>query len=251
MFQYDPLRCLPSSAELPDSDETPVDNELQDLVPALLRSILVLLWAERNDWFFAIDMGIYFDPLQPPVVPDGFLSVGVERRVEPTGRLSYVLWEENGTVPIFVLEVVSQTYRSEYDRKMELYRQLGVLYYAIYNPKPGRRKPKPQPLEVYKLTDTGYVLQPGEPVWLPELQLGLGRAEGEFEGWQREWLYWYDAQGQRLLPAWERYRQAEERIAQEQQRADQERQRAEQERQRAERLADYLRSRGIDPDALG
>ncbi|MBW4697489.1 MAG: Uma2 family endonuclease [Aphanocapsa lilacina HA4352-LM1] len=244
MFQYDPLRCLPSSAELPDSDETPVDNELQDLVPALLRSILVLLWAERSDWFFAIDMGIYFDPLQPPVVPDGFLSVGVERRVDPNGRLSYVLWEENGTVPIFVLEVVSQTYRSEYDRKMELYRQLGVLYYAIYNPKPGRRKPKPQPLEVYKLTDTGYVLQPGEPVWLPELQLGLGRAEGEFEGWQREWLYWFDAQGQRRLPAWERYRQAEERIAQEQQRADQE-------RQRAERLADYLRSRGIDPDALG
>lgn len=29
MFNYNPLQCLPSSAELPDSDETPVDNELQ------------------------------------------------------------------------------------------------------------------------------------------------------------------------------------------------------------------------------
>jgi hypothetical protein len=36
MFNYNPLDCLPSSAELPDSDDTPVDNELQILIPNLL-----------------------------------------------------------------------------------------------------------------------------------------------------------------------------------------------------------------------
>ena len=38
MVQYDPLPYLPSSTELPDSDDTPMDNELQNLVPT---------WGER------------------------------------------------------------------------------------------------------------------------------------------------------------------------------------------------------------
>ena len=38
--QYNPLQYLPSSEDLPDSDDTPVDNEAQILVPTLLRAIL-------------------------------------------------------------------------------------------------------------------------------------------------------------------------------------------------------------------
>jgi hypothetical protein len=41
-----------------------------------------------------------------------------------------------------------------------------------------------------------------------------------------------------------------EKVEQEQQRAQQEQQRAQQEQQRADRLAAYLRSQGIDPDAV-
>ncbi|WP_341738824.1 hypothetical protein [Microcoleus sp. CAWBG640] len=44
--------------------------------------------------------------------------------------------------------------------------------------------------------------------------------------------------------------QKQQRAEQEQQRAEQEQQRAEQEQQRADRLAAYLRSQGIDPDAI-
>lgn len=40
MVQYNRLHCLPTSAELPDSDDTPVDNELQNLIPNLLEAIL-------------------------------------------------------------------------------------------------------------------------------------------------------------------------------------------------------------------
>jgi len=59
MLDYKFPRHWPSADELPGSDETPVDNELQELIPGLLKAILLILWAERRDWFFGIDMGIY------------------------------------------------------------------------------------------------------------------------------------------------------------------------------------------------
>lgn len=46
MLHYDPHHCLPSAAELPDSDDTPVDNELQNLIPNLLEAILAIAWAD-------------------------------------------------------------------------------------------------------------------------------------------------------------------------------------------------------------
>lgn len=57
MVQFDSKWRLPSALELPDSDEMPVDNELQDSVPAVLKAILALIWQNRQDWFFGIDMG--------------------------------------------------------------------------------------------------------------------------------------------------------------------------------------------------
>ena len=128
MVHYDPLECLPTSAELPDSDDTPVDNELQNLIPNLLEAILALVWSERMDWFFGVDMGIYHTPGEPPLVPDGFLSLGVERFIGEEGRLSYVLWEEDNVVPLWALEVVSKTYSGEYEHKKIAYAQLGILY---------------------------------------------------------------------------------------------------------------------------
>lgn len=51
MVQYNPLQYLPSATELPDSDDTPVDNELQNLIPNLLLAILAVVWKDRMDWF--------------------------------------------------------------------------------------------------------------------------------------------------------------------------------------------------------
>lgn len=34
---------------------------------------------------------------------------------------------------------------------------------------------------------------------MPEINLGIGRGQGILEGWQREWLYWFDQQGNRYL----------------------------------------------------
>ncbi|NJK68820.1 MAG: hypothetical protein HC941_21900 [Microcoleus sp. SU_5_3] len=245
MLQYNLPRNLPSADELPDSDETPVDNELQELIPGLLKAILLILWSERMDWFFGIDMGIYHHPDSPPIVPDAFLSLGVERFYDEELRPSYVLWDEN-VVPLFVLEVVSPNYRKEYSTKLEEYQTLGVLYYIIYS---SRRRRKPH-LEVHKLVNGKYELQSGSPFWMPEIGLGIGCERGNYSGVTREWLYWYDSDGKRYLTPEEQVKQESQRAQQESQRAQQESQRAEQLAQRVEQLAQQLQDLGVDPENL-
>ncbi|MEE3716628.1 Uma2 family endonuclease [Tumidithrix elongata RA019] len=217
-------RHLPTAEELPDSDETPVDNELQNDIPNLLLNLLREIWAERSDWFWGVDMCVYYEPNfdkseeSKAVVPDGFLALGVPRYSGEGGRLSYVVWEEK-VLPVLVLEVISKQYNGEYDRKLEEYQNLGILYYVIYNPLSGRRGlyKNHQSLEVYKLVDGKYELMPsisllpegGEMVWLPKVELGIGCALGDIDGWEREWLYWYDRQGNRYPTARERAAMAE------------------------------------------
>lgn len=92
-------------------------------------------------------MGIYHTLGQPALVPDGFLSLGVERFVGEEGRLSYVLWEENNVVPLLALEVISKTYNKEYEDKERKYAQLGILYYVIYASDRRQRKNR-EPFEV-------------------------------------------------------------------------------------------------------
>ncbi len=239
MLKYNPLHCLPSSEELPDSDDTPVDNQLQHLIPGLLESILALIWSQRWDWFFGVDMGVYYDPNKPAIVPDGFLSLGIPRFIDEGLRPSYVLWEEQ-KLPTLVLEVVSQTYREEYTTKKEMYAQeLGILYYVVYNP---QRKRK-ESLEVYKLVNGEYILIPGNPVWLPEIGLGIGKEKGTYQGITREWLYWFDEPGKRFLTPEERIQKSEEKLLQA------EKGRLESE-QKALKLTEMLKSLGVNPESL-
>ncbi len=224
LLNYNPKNCLPSAEDLPDSDETPVDNQLQHLIPVLLETILALIWSEKMDWFFGVDMGIYYDPSQSAIVPDGFLSIGVPRIIDKDLRLSYVLWEEQ-KIPTLTLEIVSQTRRGEYTEKKELYEKMGIKYYVIYNP---LRKRKPS-LEVYELKQGKYQQLTGEIIWLDELNLGIGKQEGTYQGITREWLYWYDEHGQRYLTPEESKIKAEKR---------------------AKQLEEKLRSLGINPDDL-
>ncbi|MEL7315657.1 MAG: Uma2 family endonuclease, partial [Cyanobacteria bacterium J06559_3] len=232
------LERLPGSEELPDSDDTPVDNENQNTLPNWLLAVLENIWGDRQDWYFGVDMGIYNREAQakraPLVIPDGFLSLGVQRhKRNGLGRLSYVLQEENEIPPTLVLEMVSQTYGKEYEEKLLKYRQLGVKYYVIYNREYTRRD-QHQPFEVYKLVDGRYQLQSGEPFWMPEIGLGIGRMRGELGGINREWLAWYDQNGQPYPLPSQLIRQERQRAYVERQRADVERQRADTEQQRAD-----------------
>ncbi|WP_208346536.1 Uma2 family endonuclease, partial [Aetokthonos hydrillicola] len=131
------VNTLPSTEELTCSDDIPVDNEDQNFLPNILLFLLTSIWANRTDWFFGVDMAIYHTTganVRVPVVPDGFLSLGVARKKGGKSRRSYAVWEENDVVPILSLEIVSHTPGGEYDEKLEIYQKLGVLYYIIYNP---------------------------------------------------------------------------------------------------------------------
>jgi Uma2 family endonuclease len=247
MLKYlEPLDWLPTAEDLLDSDETPVDNELQELVPTLLKLILAMAWPDRADWFMGIDMALYYSPDEPPIVPDAFLSLGVESVKRENLRSSYVLWEENGVLPQLALEVVSKKYRGEYSTKKALYEELGVLYYAVYNPHRQRKAT----LEVYKLFEGKYLPVVGNPVWMPELGLGLGKERQVFQSRRREWLFWYDAAGNRYPTPDERVEQEKMRADQAEDRADQAEDRADQAEDRSAKLADRLRALGINPDEI-
>ena len=229
-YQDELPRYLPTAEELPNSDDTPVDNELQELIPSLLKSILRMLWKGRMDWFFGINMGIYADSEQPLIVPDGFLSLNVERHYDEELRLGYLLLEEE-IPPILALEVVYNPLGGEYMTKLDEYARMGVLYYVIYNPKRRRSNPR---LEIHKLTQGSYQLQNANPLWMPEVGLGIGSERAEYDGLTREWLYWYDENDKRYPTPYEQI--------------EQERQQTDLERQRAERLAAQLRALGVEPE---
>ena len=227
MVRADLYKDLPTSDELPCSDDTPVDNEDQNFLPNYLFFLLELIWKERQDWYFAVDMGVYHTTgvsYRVPVVPDGFLSLGVPRRKPGNkSRKSYVVWEEAGIVPILALETVSWTPGGEYDDKLAIYQKLGVLYYVIYNPEYWQRDGH-QPFEVYKLIDGQYQLQLGEPYWMPEVDLAIGRSQGIVGGIEREILSWFDERGDRYLSGEEQAGQAQAQAQAAQQQAEQERQ---------------------------
>ena len=143
-------------------------------------------------------------------------------------RLSYVIWQEDNIVPQWVLEIVSKTPGGEYDEKVAKYAQIGVLYYVIYNPDYCKRD-KHDSFEVYRLVNGVYVRQRSQPVWMPEVGLGIGCEMDTHEGCTREWLYWYNQQG-------DRYRTPANVL--------------EQERQLKEELLNRLRERGINVDDL-
>jgi Uma2 family endonuclease len=93
-----------------------------------------------------------------------------------------VLWEEEA-LPIVVLEVISKTSNQEYTKKKEIYQEIGIQYYVIYNP---QRKKKPA-LEVYILNNQEYVLLGNQfPIWLEEIGLGIGKEIGTYQGIRRE-----------------------------------------------------------------
>ena len=102
-------------------------------------------------------------------------------------------------------------------------------------------------------------------VWIPSLSIGLGLWQGEYRGCTRQWLRWYDAQGNWILTEAERERMAKERerMAKERERMEKElalqekeRERMEKElalqekdqaQQRIEELLERLRAAGINP----
>ncbi len=273
---------IPNVDDLVIEDGKPVESILAEKQYRLLTEPLYVSWkAPSGRPFLAVsNVGLFFAFKQPPLVPDVMLSLNVpgENDLANKENRSYFLWVI-GKPPEVVIEIVSDRRGGEDSQKMDRYAEIGVKYYAIFDPFDHLHEGI---LRVFRLS--GAVYQIIEPSWLPGVGLGLTLWEGEFEGKSARWLRWCDREGALILTGGERAEQERQRAEQadqraeqerqrakqerqraeqesqyaeqerqraeqERQRAEQERQRAEQERQRAERLAALLRAQGIDPEA--
>ncbi len=236
---------VPDANQLVTEDDTPVDNFASAKQQRLL--IGSLYSSVKNQTFLAeANVGIYYTDLQPPIVPDVFLSLDVllpQNWWEKQNRC-YMVWRF-GKTPEVVIEIVSNKEGDELGKKLKIYEHMRASYYIVYDP---NQQLGEQVLRVYELRGMRY-FETSE-TWLEQVGLGVTLWEGEFEGRQDFWLRWCYQDGTVLLTGDEHAEQERQRAEQERQRAEQERQRAEQAEERAQLFAQRLRAMGIDPDTL-
>ncbi|MFN6486261.1 MULTISPECIES: Uma2 family endonuclease [unclassified Nostoc] len=229
---------VPDANQLVTEDDTPVDNFASAKQQRLLVSSLYS--SLQSQTFLAeANVGIYYTDLQPPIVPDVFLSLDVqvpEKWWEKQNRC-YMVWRF-GKPPEVVIEIVSNKEGDELGKKLKIYEQMRASYYIVYdqNQQLGEKI-----LRVYELRGRRY-FETSEN-WLEQVGLGVTLWEGKFEDRQNTWLRWCYQDGNVLLTG-------DERAEQERERTEQERERAEQAEQRSQLLAERLRAMGVDPDSL-
>lgn len=245
LFRADEI-AIPDANQLVTEDDTPVDNFASEKQQRLLAGSLYSALSEQAV-LIAANVGIYHTASQPPIVPDVFVSFGVqvpEDWWEKQNRC-YLVWNF-GKPPEIAIEIVSNRIGNELTDKLKIYEHMRVSYYVVYDP---NQQLGQSQLRLFELRGQHY--EELQDTWLASLELGLTLWQGTFEDRQDTWLRWYTRppssehlQEQAILLT------GDERAILEQQRAEQEHARAEQEKQRAERLAELLRSQGLDPNQI-
>ena len=165
-----------------------MDNIYSEKQQRLLTEPLYSSWKPGRSFLALANVGLFYAVRQPPLVPDALLSLDVEAPADlkPKRNRSYFIWEF-GKAPEAVIEIVSNKEGGEATDKMLKYAQIGILYYAIYDPD---QKVQAEILRVFVLRDKSYVPCPAE--WLPVLNLGLTLWHGQFENTEDVWLRWCD-----------------------------------------------------------
>ncbi|MEQ9356393.1 MAG: Uma2 family endonuclease [Coleofasciculus chthonoplastes F3-SA18-01] len=89
------------------SDEPPLETELHLRQIILLLKSLEWLWRDRNDFYIAGNLTIYYSPRQRKSEdfrgPDFFVVLDTERKT----RKSWVVWDEDGKYPNLIIEILS------------------------------------------------------------------------------------------------------------------------------------------------
>lgn len=253
-----PRETLPTMYDLPseDPEEPGLPDEFHDLQPQLLSATLRLSHYAKDQIFTGTDLNLYFDVRHPlwHKRPDWFLVLGVPRLYDGVDlRSSYVLWQE-GVNPFVIVELLSpgtekedlgeyaavselanialepeeqsiEEPRAEAQNgqkeqppsKWQVYEQiLRVPYYVVFNRRTNQ-------LRGFQLVGGRYQEQQLDTdaprMWIPELELGLGLWQGEFDAINRLWLRWYDNQGNWMLTDAELAQQEKEQAQQEKEQA--------------------------------
>jgi Uma2 family endonuclease len=230
-----------------ESQEPPLESYLHLQQLLLLMTCLDWLWKDRNDYFAAGNLTIYYSPEQQKTQnfrgPDFFVVLDTERKP----RQSWVVWEEGGKYPNFIIELLSKS-TANVDRTTKK-----KIYQDIF------RTPEYFWFSPHTLEFQGFELLRGEyePIipneqgrlWSKQLQLFIGVYEQK--------LRFFTAEGM-LVPTPEESAKTAEELAQTekqqreatQQQLETAQQQLELERQQKEKLAAKLRELNIDPDTL-
>ena len=208
------------------SDEPPLESELHLRQIIILLQSLEWLWKDRNDFYGAGNLTIYYSPNQKKSEdfrgPDFFVVLGTEKKA----RKSWVVWEENGQYPHVIVEILSaSTANVDKGFKKQLYQN------TFRTPDYFWFDPYSQEFAGFHLVDGEYQpLQVNAKGYLWSQQLGL------YLGIHNKQLRFFTSQ-QKLVSTLEEI--AEELAA-----------KAEQSAAQAERFAAKLRELNIDPDAI-
>jgi Uma2 family endonuclease len=215
---------MPDATQL-ESNEPEIDSSLHYWQQAILVTCLTDFWVDRDDFFIGASMSIYFSRQQLKNRdfrgPDMFLV----RPTKKKPRKSWVVWEEDGRYPNLIIELLSDS-TAEVDRNLKK-----ALYQDRFHT-PEYFWFSPETLEFAGFSLVGGVYQslPTTPEgyrWSDELQLFLGVHEGQLR---------YFTPTKQLVPTpAEASRQAQAEVQQAQ--------------AEVQRLAEKLRSLGIDPEA--
>ncbi|BAY82543.1 hypothetical protein NIES267_20240 [Calothrix parasitica NIES-267] len=222
------------------SDEPPLESELHLRQIILLLNCLEWLWQDRNDFYAAGNLTIYYSQNQRRNEdfrgPDFFVVLDTERKT----RKSWVIWEEDGKYPNFILEILSDS-TANVDRNLKK-----KLYQNTF------RTPNYFWFDPYTSEFAGFNLVVGEyqaiepnnqgHLWSQQLELYLGIHQGL--------LRFFTANGE-LVPTPEEQADSErEQKEYEREQKEYEREQKEIAQQKAEKLAAKLRELNIDPDAI-
>lgn len=242
-------------------DDTPVDNFQSAQQQRLLVESLYSSKFLPPPFIADANVGLFYKLKGDPIVPDFMLSLGVSRPEDFSQKRnrSYFVWEF-GKLPEVCLEIVSNQEGDELvvspkSRqkgkevcKKDIYAQIGVPYYVVFDPLQQLQEPKQMNgclLKVWGLNRRHYEELPAAQwFWLDEIGLGLTLWEGQFEEEvTRLWLRWCDRNGQVIPTGKERAETAEMQ-------ADEAKTLLQQERQKKALLMERLKQMGINPEDL-
>ncbi|MEM6596714.1 MAG: Uma2 family endonuclease [Cyanobacteria bacterium P01_D01_bin.36] len=208
------------------SDEPQLESYLHLQQMVLLLNCLDWLWKDRNDYFSAGNLTVYYSPNQKKSEdfrgPDFFVVLGTEKRP----RKSWVVWEEDGKYPNIIVELLSDsTAKTDRGLKKQLYQN------SFRTPDYFWFDPASLEFQGFRLVDGVYeALAPNAQGHLWSQQLGL------YLGVHQQALRFFTADGE-LVPSTKESAEAAQ-------------QQADTERQQKEKLAAKLRELGVNPDEL-
>jgi Uma2 family endonuclease len=221
---------MPDATQI-ESDEPEMESSIHYMQLLLLVTCLEWLWQDRSDFFIGANLTIYFSRQQLRNRDFRGSDFFLVKPTEKHPRKSWVVWEEEGKYPNLIIELLS-TFTASIDRtlKKELYQnRFRTPEYFWFDP---------ETLEFAGFRLIGHQYEgiiENDRGWRWSEELGL------YLGVESDRLCYFTVEGVKVPTP-------QEAAQREQHRAQIAELQLERERERAEKIAEQLRSLGVDPD---